>query len=70
MGEPPSPIALDREGIYLSLQPRGTWVEITITRRDPTDAMQILITPEEAGDLAAWLIVAQGRSRQPERLTA
>jgi hypothetical protein len=60
-----SPIVHERDGAYLSVQQSGTWVTLTLTRRDPTDAIQIALTPDQAGQLAAWLVEHKTRVDLP-----
>jgi len=48
-------LKVERDGSTLDVQGRGTWVCLTLARDDTGRAKDILLSPHDADNLAAWL---------------
>jgi hypothetical protein len=48
-------VTFARDGSALSVDRRGLWACLTITREDGARALDILLDPDDAGRLAGWL---------------
>ena len=52
-------VSFERDGSILSVDKRGQWACVTITRQDGARALDILLDADDAGRLSDWLIEHQ-----------
>jgi hypothetical protein len=52
-------VSFERDGSILSVETRGQWACVTITRQDGARALDILLDTDDAGLLCGWLIEHQ-----------
>jgi hypothetical protein len=52
-------VSFERDGSILSVDTRGQWACVTITRQDGARALDILLDADDAARLSGWLIEHQ-----------
>ena len=54
----------ERDGVELDVRASGSWVSLTLEPPDG-DALRILLSANQAGELGAWLIAHKARVDLP-----
>ncbi len=63
----PVGVAFERDDSVLTIERRGKWACLTTTRDDGARALDILLTADEAEQLAAWLTEHETAMREHAR---
>lgn len=65
--DPPAGVVFERDDSVLRIERRGQWACVTTTRDEGARALDILLTADEAEQLAAWLTEHEAAVRQRSR---